>query len=96
MHSLPPAAKVRSLFAPEVAKVFADFVTIHIHINSMILKDYMIVDVPESLVFPRKHLTCRAQDGRHGGQAPEKCGFGYSTALLRFWAPNEPPSQNLL
>ena len=66
------------------------------HENYGIFMNFMILDMPEPLVFLRKYLTFRAHDGFLGVQAPKSAFWGAKLPFLGFWAPNAPPSQNPL
>ena len=58
--------------------------------------NFMILDMPEPLVFLRKYLRFRAHDGFLGVQAPKSAFWGAKLKFLGFWAPKAPPSQNPL
>ena len=61
------------------------------HGNHEIFKNFMIFDMSESLVFPRKYLRFHKQHAPLGGPGPQKCVFGCNTALFRFLGPRRVP-----
>jgi len=52
-----------------------------------ISKNFMISDMSESLVFPRKYLRFLKWQAPLGGPGPQKCVFGRNEALFRFPGP---------
>jgi len=85
----------KSFLRKKLKKVSSDFAKnqkfYEIH---EIFKNFMILDMSESLVFLRKYYAFSKKQGPLGGQAPKSAFLGAIRPFLGFWAPNAPPSQN--
>ena len=57
------------------------------HENHEIFMNFMILDMPEPLVFLRKYLMFFKVSSPRGGQVAKSAFLGAMRSFLRFWAP---------